>query len=239
MRKSEEKAQGVRSTRKCMEFPHMAEAARQTYPFNLPELPYPYGALEPHIDEATMRLHHDKHHKTYVDKLNEALAKAPDLQKLTLIELLRGVDKLPDAVRTAVKNNGGQHFNHDLFWNSLAPAAAAREPGGELGKAIAAEFGSFSAFREKFSDTAVKHFASGWVSLVKDSGGKLQILELHDQQVPKPWEYTPLFIIDVWEHAYYVKYQNRRPEFVAAFWNVVDWNKAEQRFQQSRTAAAV
>lgn len=220
----------------------MTEAARQTYPFNLPDLPYPYGALEPHIDEATMRLHHDKHHKTYVDKLNEALAKSPELQKLTLIELLRGVDKLPDAVRTAVTNNGGQHFNHDLFWNSLAPAGnagAAREPQGELAKAIAAEFGSFAAFREKFSDTAVKHFASGWVSLVVESGGKLAIVELHDQQVPKPWQSTPIFIVDVWEHAYYVKYQNRRPEFLAAFWNVVDWNKAEQRFTRSRTAAGV
>ena len=218
----------------------MTEAARQTYPFTLPDLPYPHAALEPHIDEATMHLHHDKHHKTYVDKLNEALAKAPDLQKLTLIELLRGVDKLPDAVRTAVKNNGGQHFNHDLFWNSLSPVGgAAREPQGELAKAIAAEFGAFASFRDKFSDTAVKHFASGWVALVVDGGGKLQIVELHDQQVPRPWEYTPLFIVDVWEHAYYVKYQNRRPEFLAAFWNVVDWDKAEQRFTRGRTAAGV
>ena len=220
----------------------MTEAARQTYPFTLPDLPYPHGALEPHIDETTMHLHHDKHHKTYVDKLNEALAKAPELQKLTLIELLRGVDKLPDAVRTAVKNNGGQHFNHDLFWNSLSPAGGAgvpREPRGELAKAIAAEFGGFTGFRDKFSDTAVKHFASGWVALVVDGGGKLQIVELHDQQVPKPWEYTPLLIVDVWEHAYYVKYQNRRPEFLAAFWNVVDWDKAEQRFARGRTAARV
>lgn len=220
----------------------MTEAARQTYPFTLPDLPYPHGALEPHIDETTMHLHHDKHHKTYVDKLNEALAKAPDLQKLTLIELLRGVDKLPDAVRTAVKNNGGQHFNHDLFWNSLSPTdgtGVAREPQGELAKAIAAEFGAFASFRDKFSDTAVKHFASGWVALVVDSAGKLQIVELHDQQVPRPWEYTPLFIVDVWEHAYYVKYQNRRPEFLAAFWNVVDWDKAEERFTRSRTATGV
>lgn len=220
----------------------MTEAARQTYPFTLPDLPYPHGALEPHIDATTMHLHHDKHHKTYVDKLNEALAKAPDLQKLTLVELLRGVDKLPDAVRTAVKNNGGQHFNHDLFWNSLSPtdgSGAAREPRGELAKAIAAEFGAFATFRDKFSDTAVKHFASGWVALVVDGGGKLQIVELHDQQVPKPWEYTPLFIVDVWEHAYYLKYQNRRPEFLTAFWNLVDWDKAEQRFTRDRTAARV
>jgi Fe-Mn family superoxide dismutase len=143
-------------------------------------------------------------------------------------------------VRTAVKNNGGQHFNHDLFWNSLAPAnGAAREPGGELAKAIAAEFGSFTAFREKFTDTAIKHFASGWVSLTAGRDGKLRIIELHDQQVPAPWESTPLFIIDVWEHAYYLKFQNRRPEFLAAYWNVVDWAKAEGRFKNSRTAANV
>lgn len=218
----------------------MADASRQTYPFSLPDLPYPHGALEPHIDEATMHLHHDKHHKAYVDKLNEAIARQPELQKLTLIELLRGVDKLPDAVRTAVRNNGGQHYNHDLFWNSLSPATgAAREPGGELGKAIAAEFGTFTAFREKFGDRAAKHFASGWVSLVLDRGGKLQIVELHDQQVPTPWEAAPIFIIDVWEHAYYVKFQNRRPEYIAAFWNVVDWKKAEERYVRGRTATQV
>ena len=217
----------------------MIEAARQTYPFTLPDLPYPYAALEPHIDETTMRLHHDKHHKTYVDKLNEAVAKTPDLQQRTLIELLREADKLPDALRTAVRNNGGQHFNHDLFWNSLAPASASREPHGSLAEAIDANFGSFAAFRDKFTDTAVKHFASGWVALVRDGGGKLQIVELHDQQVPTPWENAPVLIVDVWEHAYYVKYQNRRPDFLAAFWNVVDWDKAEHRFTGGRTAAEV
>ena len=218
----------------------MTDVSRQTYPFSLPDLPYPYAALEPHIDEVTMRLHHDKHHTAYVDKLNDALAKQPELHSLPLIELLRGVDKLPAAVQTAVKNNGGQHYNHDLFWNSLAPAKdAAAEPDGELGRAIAAEFGSFSAFREKFTDTAVKHFASGWVSLVLDRSGKLRIAELHDQQVPAPWDSTPLLIVDVWEHAYYVKYQNRRPEFLAAFWNVVDWRKAQERFQRGRTATGV
>ena len=220
----------------------MPDVARQTYPFSLPDLPYPYAALEPHIDEATMRLHHDKHHKTYVDKLNDALGKEPELQKLTLTELLQCADKLPDMLRSAVKNNGGQHFNHDLFWNSLAPASSsgnAREPRGELGKAIAAEFGSFQAFREKFSDVAVRHFASGWVSLVRGNDGKLAILELHDQQVPTPWDAAPIIIIDVWEHAYYVKYQNRRPEFVAAFWNVVDWGKAEERFARGRPGTGV
>jgi Fe-Mn family superoxide dismutase len=215
----------------------MPDVSRQSYPFDLPDLPYAYDALEPHIDATTMRLHHDKHHKSYVDKLNEALSREPGLQKLPLVELLRSADKLPDPLRTAVKNNGGQHLNHDLFWQTLGPADAsgsAREPRGALGGAIAAEFGSFAAFREKFSDTAVKHFASGWVSLTREKSGGLRIRELHDQQVPEPWETVPVLILDVWEHAYYVKYQNRRPEFVAAFWNVVDWDKAEERYQRGR-----
>jgi Fe-Mn family superoxide dismutase len=212
----------------------MPDASRQTYPFALPALPYAYGALEPHLDEATMRLHHDKHHKTYVDKLNEALASDPASQKLTLVELLRDVDKLPAPLRTAVRNNGGQHYNHDLFWSSLAPAGADHTPRGELAGAIDAQFESFGKFREKFSDVAVKHFASGWVALVRDGAGKLQILDLKDQEVPRPWEATPLLILDVWEHAYYVKFQNRRPEFVAAFWNVVDWAGADSRFTAAR-----
>ena len=220
----------------------MPDVSRQTYPFSLPDLPYPHSALEPHIDETTMRLHHDKHHKTYVDKLNEALAKEPELQNIPLAELLKGLAKLPDPVRTAVKNNGGQHYNHDLFWNSLGPAstsAAAREPRGELGKAIAAEFGSFAAFRDIFTDVAVKHFASGWVALVLGRAGKLAVVELHDQQVPTPWETTPIFIVDLWEHAYYVKYQNRRPEYLAAIWGIVDWDKAEERFNRGRSGAGV
>jgi Fe-Mn family superoxide dismutase len=217
----------------------MPDVSRQTYPFSLPDLPYPYEALEPHIDATTMRLHHDKHHKTYVDKLNEALAKDPELQRLTLIELLRGVDKLPEALRTAVRNNGGQHYNHALYWQSLAPPGrAAREPDGEVGGLIAAEFGSFATFRERFTDAAVKHFGSGWVALAL-AQGKLRILDLHDQQVPSPWEHTPLLIVDVWEHAYYVKYQNRRPEYLAALWHLVDWAQAEERFVRGRTGGAV
>ena len=218
----------------------MTDVSRQTYPFTLPDLPYPHAALEPHIDETTMRLHHGKHHKTYVDKLNEALAKEASLQNTPLIELLREVDKLPEALRKAVRNNGGQHYNHDLFWNSLAPAGgSAREPAGDLAAAIAGQFGSFAAFKEKFSDIAAKHFASGWVALVLERGGQLAILDLQDQEVPRPWDATPLFILDVWEHAYYVKYQNRRPEFIAAFWNVIDWESAAERFGRGRTAARV
>ena len=221
----------------------MPDVARQTYPFTLPDLPYPYAALEPHLDEATMRVHHDKHHKTYVDKLNEALAKETSLHGLTLVELLRDAAKLPESVRSAVRNNGGGHYNHDLFWNSLSPAGGTgtpREPGGELGKAIAAQFGGFGPFREKFNEVAAKHFASGWTALViEHAAGKLAIVDLKDHDVPDLAKSTPLLILDVWEHAYYLKFQNRRPEFLAACWNVIDWGKAAERFQASRTATPV
>jgi Fe-Mn family superoxide dismutase len=221
----------------------MADVTRQTYPFSLPDLPYPYAALEPHLDETTMRIHHDKHHKTYVDKLNEALAGEPGLQKLTLLDLLTGLDKLPAPVRTAVRNNGGGHYNHDLFWHSLAPASsssAPREPHGELAKALVAQYGALATFKEQFTEAAAKHFASGWVALVwEQSSGKLALADLKDHEVPPLQSSTPLLIVDVWEHAYYVKFQNRRPEFLAAFWKVVDWTQAEARFNRGRTAAGV
>lgn len=213
----------------------MADVPRQTYPFTLPDLPYAYDALEPHLDETTMRIHHDKHHKTYVDKLNDALAKKPELQKQTLVQLLEGLDKLPADVREAVRNNGGGHYHHDLYWNSMSPEAASgaapREPQGELAKAIDASFGSFAAFREKFTDTAAKHFASGWVALVAEKDGKLSLADLANHDAPPLAARTPILIVDVWEHAYYVKFQNRRPEFLAAFWNVVDWRKTGERFK--------
>lgn len=221
----------------------MRDVPRQTYPFSLPDLPYAYDALEPHIDETTMRIHHDKHHKTYVDKLNEAIAKKPALQKLTLTELLADLDKLPDDVRTPVRNNGGGHYHHDLFWNSLSPEAArgeSRTPSGGLAAAIDSSFGSFDKFRESFTDLAVKHFASGWVALVRErQGGKLSLADLKDHDAPPLRERVPLLIVDVWEHAYYVKFQNRRAEFIAAFWNVVDWRKTAERFDNDRAAAAV
>jgi Fe-Mn family superoxide dismutase len=221
----------------------MPDVARQTYPFSLPDLPYPYSALEPHLDEATMRVHHDKHHKGYVDKLNEALAKQPQLHGLTLAELLRDIDKLPDAVRAAVRSNGGGHYNHDLFWNSLSPAGlagAAREPRGELGQLVAAQFGAFGNLRDRFTEVAEKHFASGWVALVLERAAvKLAIVDLKDHDVPRLAEATPLLIVDVWEHAYYLKFQNRRPEFLAACWQVVDWTRAEELFHGSRAATRV
>jgi Fe-Mn family superoxide dismutase len=214
------------------------DVSRQTYPFSLPALPYPYEALEPHIDATTMHLHHDKHHQTYVTKLNEALAQETSLHSMTLHDLLREVDKLPDAIRAPVRNNGGGHLLHDLFWNGMSPAGssgAAREPGGELAAAIQASFGSFADFQRRFSDASAKHFASGWVTLALDPKSQsLEIVNLKDHETVVPRGQVHLMILDVWEHAYYVKYQNRRPEFITAFWKVVNWASADERFSRQR-----
>ena len=203
-------------------------AARQNYPFALADLPYAYDALEPHIDQKTLQVHHRGHHATYVKKLNEALAKKPELQKLTLAELLRDVDRIPQEIRTAVINNGGGHLNHDIFWNSMTPRAD-QQPQGALADAIAQDFGSFDEFRKKFSAAAAAHFASGWVALSVDlATRKLEIAELHEHTVLKPGVKETLLILDVWEHAYYLKYQNRRPDFIEAFWKVVNWTHAAE-----------
>ncbi len=208
-------------------------AGRQVYPFVLEDLPYAYDALEPHFDQKTLQVHHRGHHATYVKKLNEAIAKHPELQQLTLDALLGQLDRVPAPSRTAVKNNGGGHLNHDLFWNVLAPAPA-RQPQGELGDAIARHFGSFDDFRRPFSGVAAKHFASGWVALAVDHGSrKLEIVDLKDHEVVTRGTRTALLILDVWEHAYYLKYQNRRPEFIDAFWNVVNWAHAEELFARA------
>jgi len=219
---------------------HMKDnVSRQTYPFNLPDLPYAYDALEPHIDAKTLRVHHHEHHGTYVKKLNEALSGTAQLQKLTLAELLSDTDKLPAEIRAAVKNNGGGHFNHDLFWRSMTPPAS-REPRGEFATALEHTFGSVEAFRTKFSDTANKHFASGWVALaLTRATKKLVIVELKDHEVVRAADATVIFILDVWEHAYYVKYQNRRPEFITAFWNIVDWENAEEKFSRFNADSGV
>ena len=206
------------------------DVSRQTYPFSLPDLPYGYDALEPHIDQKTMKLHHDLHHKSYVTKLNEALEKHTALHSKTLIELLRDLDKLPEAVRTPVKNNAGGHLNHDLFWNSLSPGGGG-EPKGELATALNTAFGSFADFKQKFSDASAKHFASGWVALGRDPRSKkLDIVDLKDHETLVPKGQDTLLILDVWEHAYYVKYQNRRPEFIDAFWNVVNWTWVAEKY---------
>lgn len=214
----------------------IADVSRQTFPFSLPDLPYAYDALEPHMDQKTLQLHHREHHNTYVKKLNEALAQETDLHTLTLTQLLRDAAKLPDAIRTAVVNNGGGHLLHDFFWTALAPAkrSGANEPVGRLADAIQSAFGSFAEFKKKFSDACAKHFASGWVALVADNASKeIEIVDLEDHAAPDPERKTGLIILDAWEHAYYLKYQNRRPEFIEAFWNIVNWAHAEEKFARS------
>ena len=212
------------------------DVSNQKFPFSLPDLPYAYDALEPSIDKQTMQIHHDKHHKTYVDKLNEAVEKEPGLHSQTLIELLRDLTKLPESIRTAVKNNGGGHLNHDFFWNIMG-APQKREPSGALAEAITKSFGSLADFKKKFGDTSGKHFASGWVALAVNNGTQnLEVVDLNGHEIVDSRTRTGVLILDVWEHAYYLKYQNRRPEFIEAWWNVVNWANAEQRF--ARGAAA-
>jgi len=207
-------------------------AARQTYPFTLGDLPYAYDALEPHVDQKTLQLHHRGHHATYVKKLNEAIARHQELHARTLAELLANLEGLPADLRTAVRTNGGGHLNHDLFWNSLTPAPA-KTPSGKLGDALTQQFGSLPDFRARFSDAAAKHFASGWVALaLENASRKLEIVDLKDHEVLPPGR-TALLILDVWEHAYYLKYQNRRPEFIEAFWSIANWTYAVEEFERA------
>ena len=214
------------------------DVSQQTYPFSLPDLPYAYDALAPHIGEQTMRLHHDKHHKTYVDKLNEALEPERSLHGRTLTTLLRDVAKLPASVQTAVRNNGGGHLNHDIFWNCLAPAAG-QAPGGALSEALERRFGTIDNFRKRFSDVAAKHFASGWIALsFEHVNRQLEVVSLKDHEVLKPGERSCILILDVWEHAYYLEHQNRRPEFIETFWKVVNWAHAQDLFDQAQAGPA-
>jgi Fe-Mn family superoxide dismutase len=196
----------------------------------LPKLPYGFDALEPNIDAKTMEIHHDKHHAAYVKNLNAALAKHPDLLSRPVDDLLRGLDKLPidEATRTAVRNNGGGHANHSAFWQWMAPQAGG-EPTGPVGDAIKAEYGDFAKFRAAFKDAAMKRFGSGWAWLV-GAGGKVKIVSLPNQDTPLMTGQTPLLGLDVWEHAYYLKYQNRRDDYVEAWWNVVNWKAVAERF---------
>jgi Fe-Mn family superoxide dismutase len=198
----------------------------------LPQLTYAFNALEPHIDARTMEIHHGKHHAGYVAKLNAALEKHPDLQKQSLEALLRGINGVPDAIRTAVRNNGGGHANHSLFWTVMARKGGG-EPGGALGKAVAASFGGFDAFRQQFSDAAASRFGSGWAWLVV-AGGKLAIASTPNQDSPLMEGKIPILGLDVWEHAYYLKYQNRRPDYIQAWWNVVNWDEVTRRFDAIR-----
>ena len=199
--------------------------------FTLPPLPYDFAALEPHIDAKTMEIHHGKHHQTYVNNLNAAIEKAPELASKSLDDLMRGAAKLPEAVRTAIRNNGGGHWNHSMFWQIMAPKAGG-EPGGNLGKAITSAFGDFAKFREQFSAAGVGRFGSGWAWLI-NTGGKLSITSTPNQDNPLMEGQKAIMGLDVWEHAYYLKYQNRRPDYITAWWNVVNWKEVEKRFSQS------
>ena len=202
--------------------------------FTLPPLPYDYKALEPHIDEQTMRLHHDKHHAAYVNNLNAALEPHPDLQKLPMEELLANLTKVPEAIRPKVRNNGGGHFNHTIFWEMMTPGGA-KEPGGALADAISKAFGSFAAFKEQFAKACVDRFGSGWAWLITDRNGKLSIESTANQDTPIMDGKTPVLGCDVWEHAYYLKYQNRRPDYVASWWNVVNWTDIARRFEKAQS----
>ena len=198
----------------------------------LPPLPYSFDALEPHIDARTMEIHHDKHHATYVTKLNEALGKAPELQNLGVEELLRNMDRVPEAIRTAVRNHGGGHANHTLFWQVMGPNGGGN-PSGSLGQAIESELGGFSGFKEKLTNAAANQFGSGWGWLVVDNG-RLDVIARPNQDSPLMEGKTPILGVDVWEHAYYLKYQNRRPDYLAAWWNTINWRAVEERYQRAR-----
>jgi len=195
----------------------------------VPALPYDYNALEPHIDEQTMRIHHDKHHAAYVNNLNTALEKHPQLQQKSIDDLLRGINSVPEEIRTAVRNNGGGHANHTMFWEIMGPGKGGA-PAGALGDAIKSAFNTFDAFKEQFTKAATGRFGSGWAWLI-DAGGKLVIESTANQDSPIMEGKKPLLGLDVWEHAYYLKYQNRRPDYIAAWWNVVNWDAVAKRFK--------
>jgi Fe-Mn family superoxide dismutase len=216
--------------------PRFAAADAPTPSFQLPPLPYPFEALEPHLDAETMKLHHDKHHATYVAKLNEAVAATPALQGKSVEALVRDLGAVPDSVRTAVRNHGGGHLNHSLFWGSMSPPGehGGGRPAGELAPAIASAFGSHESFVEKLTQAATGLFGSGWAWLVAGEGGKLAIESTPNQDSPLSLGRQPLLGLDVWEHAYYLKYQNRRADYVAAWWNVVDWRAIEARLVAAR-----
>ena len=206
-------------------------APAPTGPFKLPPLPYPADALEPHLDAQTMTIHHDRHHAAYVTNLNKAVAGHEALAKTSLDELLRRLDSLPEAVRTAVRNNGGGHYNHSIFWQMMKKGGSA--PKGELLKALDAKFGSLDKFKAALTDAALKQFGSGWAWLIAE-GKELKIVSTPNQDVPLSQSIHPLLGVDVWEHAYYLKYQNKRADYVAAFFNVIDWDFVASRYAEAK-----
>ena len=200
----------------------------------LPKLPYALDALEPHIDAKTMEIHHDKHHQAYVDNLNKALTGKKDLESKTIEDLISNLNAVPEDIKTVVRNNGGGHANHSLFWKLLG-AKAGGEPTGELAEAIKKEFGTFAALKEKFETAAKTRFGSGWAWLSLDKSGKLDVASTANQDNPLMEGKKPILGIDVWEHAYYLKYQNRRPDYVAAFWSVVNWKTADENYKEAKS----
>ncbi len=200
--------------------------------YSLPELPYAYDALEPHIDARTMEIHHTKHHQAYINNVNNAIAGKPELEAKTIEQLVAGLASVPEDIRGAVRNNGGGHANHSLFWTILSPKGGGT-PGGELGDAITAKFGSFDNFKTEFGKAAATRFGSGWAWLSVDNGA-LVLESTPNQDSPLSEGRTPILGLDVWEHAYYLHYQNRRPDYVAAFWNVVNWDEVSKRFAAAK-----
>jgi Fe-Mn family superoxide dismutase len=204
-------------------------------PFEVPPLPYDYNALEPHVDEQTMRLHHDKHHQAYVDKANAAL-EGTEWADRPVEEVIQNLDALPEDKRTAVRNNGGGHANHSFFWQIMSPDGGG-EPNGELASGIESTFGTLDALKQEVNEAGVNRFGSGWTWLVVD-GGALAVMSTPNQDSPLMEGKTPVLGIDVWEHAYYLKYQNRRPEYLEAWWNVVNWPEISRRYEEARKGAA-
>jgi Fe-Mn family superoxide dismutase len=202
-------------------------------PFSLPSLPYPADALEKAIDKMTMEIHHDRHHKAYVDNLNKALEGQPSLQSKSIDDLIRNISTVPEAIRTAVRNNGGGHANHTMFWEIMGPTGGG-EPSGTLGDAIKSTFGGFDAFKAKIKENALGQFGSGWSWLALGSDGKLVAVKTPNQDSPLMDGLTPILGVDVWEHAYYLRYQNKRADYVDAWWNVVDWKAAGARFDRAK-----
>jgi Fe-Mn family superoxide dismutase len=201
--------------------------------FTLPPLPYDPGALEPHIDRQTMEIHHDKHHGAYVTNLNAALREHADLQSKSIEDLLRNLNALPESIRTAVRNNGGGHANHTMFWEIMKPGGG-RQPTGPLADAVRAAFGDVASLQEKVNDAGLKRFGSGWAWVIVDAGGKLQIVSTPNQDTPLMEGHNPILGVDVWEHAYYLKYQNRRADYLKAWWNVLNWDEIGKRFASVR-----
>jgi Fe-Mn family superoxide dismutase len=201
--------------------------------FKLPDLPYAYDALEPHIDARTMEIHHTKHHQAYINNANAALEKYPDLQNKSVEELLKNLNALPEDIRTVIRNNGGGHANHALFWPVMGPNGGG-QPSGELANLINSAFGSFDSFKDQFSKAAATRFGSGWAWLVVDGSGNLKVTSTANQDSPLSEGSTPILGLDVWEHAYYLNYQNRRPDYVSAWWNVVNWDQVAKNYSAAK-----